>query len=138
MTALWDLHDEPEKKPRIALSRSGIVDAAIQIADADGLDAVSMQRIAADLGFTKMSLYRHVSSKSELVSSMIDTAVGEPPDLSEVPGGWRAKLEEFVRRLTEVWRKHPWLPAVTIGARVMGPHEAGWTESAVAALADTG
>jgi AcrR family transcriptional regulator len=135
---LWDLHDQPEKKPRLALSLSRIVETGILIADGDGIEAVSMQRVAADLGFTKMSLYRHVSSKSELLSLMIDTAVGEPPDLSEVPGGWRAKLEEVVRRLSEVWRRHPWLPIVTVGARFMGPREAGWTESAVAALAGTG
>jgi AcrR family transcriptional regulator len=138
MKALWDLRDQPEKKPRMPLSVSAIVEAAIAIADADGMEAVSMQRVAADLGFTKMSLYRHVSNKSELLGIMIDTAVGEPPDLGEVPGGWRARLEEFVRRLTEVWRRHPWLPAATVGARVMGPREAGWTESAVAALAGTG
>ncbi|KAB2352254.1 TetR/AcrR family transcriptional regulator [Actinomadura rudentiformis] len=138
MKALWDLRDQPEKKPRMPLSVSAIVDAAIAIADAEGIEAVSMQRVAADLGFTKMSLYRYVSNKSELLSIMIDTAVGEPPDLSKVPGGWRAKLQEFVRQLTEVWRQHPWLPAVTVGARVMGPREAGWTESAMAALAGTG
>src|SRR5688500_12487661 len=138
MKALWDLRDQPEKKPRMPLSVSAIADAAIAIADGDGIEAVSMQRVAADLGFTKMSLYRHVSNKSELLSIMIDTAAGEPPDLSEVPGDWRAKLEEFVRRLAEVWRQHPWLPTVTVGARVMGPREAGWTESAVAALAGTG
>ncbi|GAA4364259.1 hypothetical protein GCM10023088_08270 [Actinomadura verrucosospora] len=55
-----------------------------------------------------------------------------------MPGDWRARLEEFVRRLAEVWRRHPWLPAVTVGTRVMGPREAGWTESAMAALAGTG
>ena len=69
---------------------------------------------------------------------MIDTAVGEPPDLSTVPGGWRARLEEFVRQLAGVWQQHPWIPAVTVGSRVMGPREAGWIESAVAALAGTG
>jgi AcrR family transcriptional regulator len=138
MKALWDPSDQPERRPRIPLSVSAIVEAAIAVADADGIEAVSMQRVAAALGFTKMSLYRHVSNKSELLSIMIDTAVGEPPDLGEVPGGWRARLEEFVRRLAEVWRRHPWLPTVTVGTRVMGPREAGWTESAVAALAGTG
>jgi len=71
-------------------------------------------------------------------SMMIDTAVGEPPDLGGVPDNWRARLEEFVRQLAEVWRQHPWIPAVTVGSRVMGPREAGWIESAVAALAETG
>ncbi|MCP9967912.1 TetR/AcrR family transcriptional regulator [Actinomadura madurae] len=138
MNALWDLRDEPEKKPRMPLSVSAIVDTAIAIADTDGIDAVSMQRIAGDLGFTKMSLYRHVAGKSELLSLMIDTAAGEPPDLDGVSGGWRAKMEEFARQLAEVWRRHPWLPNVTVGTRVMGPCETGWTETAVAALAGTG
>src|SRR2546429_449253 len=97
-----------------------------------------MQRVAGDLGFTKMSLYRHVPGKTELLSIMIDTAVGEPPDLSGVPGGWRPRLVEFVRQLAGIWRQHPWIPAVTVGSRVMGPREAGWIESAVAALAGTG
>jgi AcrR family transcriptional regulator len=138
VTDLWDLHRQPEKTPRIGLSLPLIVKTAIEVADADGIEAVSMERVAASLGFTKMSLYRHVSNKSELLSIMIDTAVGEPPDLSGTPGGWRARLEEFARQLTGVWRQHPWVPAVTVGARIMGPREAGWIESAVAALAGTG
>jgi AcrR family transcriptional regulator len=138
MKNLWDLRDQQEKKPRVALTLPGIVRAAIYVADTDGIDAVSMQRVAGDLGFTKMSLYRHVPGKAELLAIMIDTAVGEPPDLSGVPGGWRPRLEEFVRQLTGVWRQHPWIPAVTVGSRVMGPREAGWIESAVGALAGTG
>src|SRR2546430_14236769 len=90
MKNLWDLRDEQGKKPRVALTLPGIVKAAIYVADTDGIDAVSMQRIAGDLGFTKMSLYRHVPGKAELLSLMIDTAVGEPPDLSSVPRDWRA------------------------------------------------
>lgn len=137
MKNLWDLTDEPEKAPRVALSLPGIVKAAIAIADAEGVEAVSMQRVAADLGFTKMSLYRHVPGKAELLGLMIDTAVGTPPDLSQVPGGWRGKLENFVPRLAQVWQDHPWIPAMTMGARLMGPRETGWVESAVAATAGT-
>jgi AcrR family transcriptional regulator len=138
MKNLWDLHDQQDRKPRVALTLPAIVTAAIAIADTDGIEAVSMQRVATDLGFTKMSLYRHVPGKTELLGIMIDTAVGEPPDLREVSGGWRGKLEECVRQLAEVWRQHPWIPAVTVGVRAMGPREVGWTESAVAALAGTG
>jgi len=138
MKNLWDLHDQQDRKPRVALTLPGIVRAAIAIADTDGIEAVSMQRVATDLGFTKMSLYRHVPGKTELLSIMIDTAVGEPPDLREVPGGWRGKLAEFVRQLADIWHQHPWIPAVTVGVRTMGPREVGWIESAVAALAGTG
>src|SRR3989440_19394 len=119
MKNLWDLRDEQAKKPRVALTLPGIVKAAIYVADTDGIEAVSMQRVAGDLGFTKMSLYRHVPSKTELLGIMIDTAVGEPPDLSTVPGGWRARLEEFVRQLAGVWQQHPRVPAVTRGHPVM-------------------
>ena len=138
MKNLWDLRDQEKKKPRIALTLPAIIMTAIEIADTDGIEAVSMQRVAADLGFTKMSLYRHVPGKAELLAIMIDTAIAEPPDLSGVPGGWRAKMEEFVRQLAAVWRQHPWLPLVTVGSREMGPREVGWIESPVAALAGTG
>jgi len=135
---LWDLDSQAGKKPRMGLSVPAIVKTAIEIADTDGIETVSMERVAGELGFTKMSLYRHVSGTPELLSIMIDSAVGEPPDLSRVPGDWRARLEELVRQLTDVWRRHPWIPTVTVGARIMGPRETGWTESAVAALAGTG
>src|SRR5262245_42452250 len=102
MKELWDLRDE--KKPRVALSRSAIVRAAIEVADAEGLEAISMQRIAGELGFTKMSLYRHVANKDELIGLMVDNAVGDPPDVSAIPGDWRARLEEVVRRLTAIWQ----------------------------------
>jgi len=114
-----------------------IAEAAIAVADKEGIDAVSMQRVAEDLGFTKMSLYRHVANKAELVKVMIDIAVGEPPDLSTIRDGWRSRLEELVRQLTQVWQQHPWIPDVTVGGRTMGPREVGWTESALSAFAGT-
>lgn len=134
---LWGRRDRPARGPRPALSLETIAQAAMDIADAEGLAAISMQRVAGDLGFTKMSLYRYVASKSELIAVMIDRAVGDPPDLSTIPGGWRPRLEEFVRLLTQVWEDHPWLPWATMGDRVMGPREVGWIESALSALSDT-
>jgi AcrR family transcriptional regulator len=108
----------------------------VKIADTEGLEAVSMQRVAAELGLTKMALYRYVNGKAELIAVMIEAAVGAPPDLSGVTG-WRTKLEEYARQLSAAWRHHPWLPSVTAGDRVMGPRETGWPESALSALADT-
>src|SRR5688500_17140153 len=121
----------------MGLSLGCIAEAAIAVADTDGIDAVSMQRVAEDLGFTKMSLYRHVANKAELVNVMIDMAVGEPPDLSTIRDGWRPRLEEFVRQLTRVWQQHPWIPDATVGGRTMGRREVGWIESALSAFAGT-
>lgn len=132
---LWSV--QKRREPRMGLSLGRIAAAAIAVADTDGIGAVSMQRVAEDLGFTKMSLYRHVANKAELVNAMIDVAVGDPPDLSAIRDGWRPRLEEFVRQLTGVWRQHPWIPGVTVGGRTMGPREVGWIESALSAFAGT-
>src|ERR1700719_4606163 len=67
----------PTNDPRPALSLARIVDAAVQVADAEGLDAVSMGRVAAELGAAPMSLYRHVSAKEELLELMVDAAWGD-------------------------------------------------------------
>lgn len=134
---LWGDQQQRERKPRMGLSLARIAAAAITVADTEGIDAVSMQRVAENLGFTKMSLYRHVSTKAELINVMIDTAVGEPPDLTTVHQGWRPRLEEFVRQLTAIWQQHPWIPGATVGARTMGPREVGWIESALTAFAGT-
>lgn len=134
---LWGLREPRSRGPRPGLTIAGIAGAAVEIADADGLDGLSMQRVAAALGVTKMALYRYVAGKSDLEAVMIEAAVGDPPDLAAVRDGWRARLEEFARLLAAAWREHPWLPWATVGDRVMGPRELGWVESAVAALDGT-
>jgi AcrR family transcriptional regulator len=135
---LWGLREPPTRGPKPTLSVERIARVAMEIADADGLAAVSMQRVAGELEFTKMALYRYVSGKSELLAVMIELAVEEPPDLSDHGDGWRVKLEEFARRLSVVWQRHPWLPWATLGDRVMGPRELGWVEAAVSCLDGTG
>ena len=131
---LWRLDDGV----RPALTVPRIAAAGIALADESGMAAVSMQQVAGRLDVTKMALYRHVKNKAELIAVMIEIAVGAPPDLSDVPGGWRPKLTEWAGLMRETWQWHPWLPAATVGDRAMGPREIGWTEAAVAALEGTG
>ncbi len=135
---LWGSQDKPVRPQRLALTVDRIAAAAIEVADAEGMAAVSMQHVAGRLDVTKMALYRHVTGKAELVAVMIESAVGEPPDLRTVPGGWRPRLVRWADLMRETWDRHPWLPAATTGERATGPREVGWTESAVAALEDTG
>src|SRR5689334_22149881 len=73
---LWGPRERPSRGPKPGLTRDGIVRAAIGVADAEGLAAVSMQRVAAEVGFTTMALYRYVPGKNELVALMVDSAVG--------------------------------------------------------------
>ncbi|MGP3973003.1 TetR/AcrR family transcriptional regulator [Streptomyces sp. 8N114] len=133
---LWGRREQARRGPKPALDLTRIARTAVALADAEGLEAVAMQRVAAELGFTKMALYRYVGGKSELTAIMIEAAVGDPPDLGPVTG-WRPRLEEYARHLSAAWERHPWLPAITAGDRVMGPKETGWSESALTALDGT-
>ncbi|MCX5447278.1 TetR/AcrR family transcriptional regulator [Streptomyces nigrescens] len=142
---LWGGGERPSRGPKPALNLERITLTAIGLADTGGLGAVSMQRVAAELDFTKMSLYRYVPGKSELVALMIDRAMGEPPsppspDAAGRGDGepWRVALRAWAHALAAVHRRHPWLLGAAVGPRVMGPNELGWTERALAALTDTG
>jgi AcrR family transcriptional regulator len=134
---LWGLRGRVARGPKPTLSIDRIGRAAMSIADTGGLQAVTMHRVAAELKVTKMALYRYVTSKAELLAIMIEQAVGEPPDLDTVTGGWRPKLTEWARCMWAAWDQHPWLPGTTTGERIMGPNETKWTECALAALAGT-
>ncbi|MFI9550782.1 GntR family transcriptional regulator [Nonomuraea endophytica] len=121
--------------PRQALDRKQTLRAAIAIADAEGLDAVSMRRLAAELGVGPMSLYRHVSSKDELVTQMTDEVFGEQELPDPGPDGWRAKLELISRLQWELCRRHLWLPrAVSFTRPMLVPNVMAYTEWTLRAL----
>jgi len=95
--------------PKPSLSVERIVRAAIDIAGEEGVDAVSMRRIAGELGAGTMSLYRYVRSKEELVDLMVDTALGEGPEPGAPLEGWRQHVEWCARQQWEVYLRHPWV-----------------------------
>ncbi|MFB7475138.1 TetR/AcrR family transcriptional regulator C-terminal domain-containing protein [Kitasatospora sp. NPDC056184] len=130
---LWGPPASPSRGPKPALSLERIAAAGVEIADADGLGAVSMQKVASLLDFTKMSLYRYVPGKAELVALMVEAAVGEPPAAVDVLG-WREQLVAWAKQLEDSFTRHPWLLDATVGPRVIGPKELGWLEGVVAAL----
>jgi DNA-binding transcriptional regulator YhcF (GntR family) len=97
---------KPEREPD--LTRDRIVRAAIVVADAEGVAMVSMRRVATDLGVATMSLYRHVSSKDDLVLYMADAVFAERPFPARELAGWRENLELAARLMWTVCRDHPW------------------------------
>ncbi|WP_031037363.1 TetR/AcrR family transcriptional regulator [Streptomyces sp. NRRL F-5650] len=135
---LWGPHPKPARGPRPTLDLARIARAGIDIADCSGLAEVSMQRVAAQLGVTKMALYRYVPGKAELVALMVDGAIGPYPAAGEARGGWREQMEDWARRLLTVFRRHPWALEAAVGPRIMGPGELSWMERAVSALDGTG
>lgn len=134
---LWGVDWRPSRGPKPGLSADRIAQAAVRIADTDGLPAVSMQRVASEFGFTTMSLYRYIPGKAELIDLMIDTAVGAPPDLDGL-SGWRPRLEAWARHAWAVYHQHPWVLGATATVRLAGPNEMAWLERGVGALSGTG
>ncbi|GAA3115650.1 AcrR family transcriptional regulator [Kribbella aluminosa] len=133
---LWGKEPARTRGPKPAITLAEIAAAGIAIADAEGLDAVSMQRVADDLPVTKMALYRHVPGKTELVAVMSDQAMSSPP---ERPGGpWREALQTWALDLYDGFTRHPWLLQSTIGRRPLGPNELAWMERGLAGLAGAG
>jgi AcrR family transcriptional regulator len=138
LALLWGRQVPPTRGPRPTLTLDMIASAGIEIADVDGLAAVTMHRVAERLGVTKMALYRYVPGKAELVALMVDIGIGEAPRLEELPDGWRPKLDSWAHRLFERFFAHPWALEATVGARVVGPNELSWLEQATATLTGTG
>lgn len=133
----WGLRERPAKGPKPGLSLDRIVAAAVKVAAAEGLAAVSMGRVAGELGAAPMSLYRYVASKDELLALMIDAAVGPPPALQ--PGeDWRAGLSRWSWSYYEALVGHPWVVHVPISGPPVTPNGVAWMEAGLASLTETG
>src|SRR5262249_3952253 len=104
---IW-LRPEPRSRGP-ALSRSAIAAAALEIADTEGFDAVSMRRVAQKLGVGTMTLYHYVANKDDLITLMVDAVMGEVlvPE-ADLESGWREALTRIALRSREAFRRHRW------------------------------
>jgi AcrR family transcriptional regulator len=135
---MWGVQERPTRGPKPRLTVEKIARAAIEIADAEGLTALSMRRVADQLGVAAMSLYTYVPGKAELIDVMLDTVAGEAPLLDDLPGSWRARVERWAREAYASHHRHPWVLQVATIHPPMGPNGVAWTDSALRALAGTG
>jgi DNA-binding transcriptional regulator YhcF (GntR family) len=103
---------ERREPPVSDLSRERIVSAAVELADHEGLGALSMRRVAVELGVATMALYRHVAGKDDLVLLMIERVIGEERFPDPGPDGWRARLELVARMQWAGFQRHRWLGPV--------------------------
>jgi AcrR family transcriptional regulator len=138
VAAAWGVRERPHKGPKPALNLARIVDAAVRVADTEGLDAVAMGRVAAELGAGPMSLYRHVSSKEELLRLMVDAAWGDSPRPLAPGETWRDGLSRWAWAMRAAIRRHPWAVRIPISGLPIMPREIAWFEDALACLAGTG
>ncbi|MGF0176926.1 TetR/AcrR family transcriptional regulator [Streptomyces sp. Marseille-Q5077] len=122
MELLWDAGRRPSRGPKPTLTLDQIVEAGVRVADAEGLQSVSMRRVATELGTGTMSLYRYVPGKAELLDLMLDRVQRpseNPADLGD--GGWRSALEALGRATLDLYRRHPWLLQVNQSRPILGP-----------------
>ncbi|MFD4422856.1 TetR/AcrR family transcriptional regulator [Agromyces sp. NPDC058484] len=121
---LWrDRLGEPSgsRGPKQRASVDGVVDAAIEIADDEGIDVLSMRRIAERLGMKTMSVYTYVPGKAELIDLMVDRVAGEQP-LPELGGSLRERLEQIARLAWNEYLRHPWLLSIDTSRPPLGPN----------------
>lgn len=131
---VWERPEPTRRASPEPLSRDRIVQAALALADAEGLDAVSLRKVGAALNAGPMRLYGYLETKEELLELMVDAVYGEmlTPRLGR--GDWRKVLRAFAHRLRRAAQQHPWFPDL-LGARPhQGPSALAFLESALAAL----
>ncbi|NED99121.1 TetR/AcrR family transcriptional regulator [Phytoactinopolyspora halotolerans] len=120
---LWNLRERPTRGPKPGLTLDRIVTAAIEIADAEGLEALSMRKVATKLDVGTMSLYRYIPGKNELLDLMLDRVSEAPPEIAESPSlGWRELLEMAAREHWQLCLEHPWYPFVDQSRPLLGPN----------------
>lgn len=135
---LWRTDTEHAEDSRPRLNTRLIVDTAVAIADAEGLDAPTMQRIAAELGCTAMALYRHIPGKGQLIAAMTDAATGRPPTPSSTVTHWRTEVESWVDALWGLYLSHPWMLRAPTSSAPVGPNELAWFEALLSPLSRAG
>jgi AcrR family transcriptional regulator len=133
-TTIW-MRPEPSSR-RPSHTRAEIAAAALEIADADGFDAVSMRRVAQQLGAGTMTLYHYVRNKDELITLMFDAVMGEVliPE-EELTGGWRHAVERIAVSSRETFRRHGWA-LERLGDGRPGPNGMRHFEQSLAAIAE--
>jgi AcrR family transcriptional regulator len=135
---LWGRRPHGKRGPRPGLSTDAIVDAAIRLADAEGLEAVSMARVAAELGFTTMSLYRHVTSKEELLQLMWNVSSLSSEKLVLGGDDWRSRLRMWAAFQRDLIDRHPWITQMPMASPPLSPNSLMFVEHGFATLDGTG
>lgn len=134
---LWDDRAPSTRGPKAAFSPAEVVEAAIGIADADGLAAVTMQAVSAQLGLTTMAIYRYFPNKEALYDAIVDAGMGLPPPTSP-RAEWRAEVTRWAHAKREMLCARPWLAELPFVAAPHGPNWLAWLEALAAPLSRTG
>ena len=133
---LWGIEGRSRPGPKPAFQVSDIGRAAIKLADAGGLGALSMSKVAAELGVTTMALYRYVEAKDDLYVVMLDQAFGLPARASD-GDGWRDRITAWATSFQAALLKHPWILQVPVVEPPLSPNQLVWMEEGLRAFENT-
>ena len=120
--SIWDFPEHGSRGPRARHDRAAIAALAVRIADAEGLDAVTMRRLAGELGIAVMSLYNYVPAKEHLAQLMTDQLAGEYAYPVMPPSDPRAAITDLARQGRDIARRHPWLAGLLHPPMPPGPN----------------
>jgi AcrR family transcriptional regulator len=137
LAAAWGVRERPGRGPKPALNLDRIVEAAVRVAATEGLAAVSMSRVANELGASTMSLYRYVAAKDELLALMLDAATGPPPESPDPAVGWRTGLTVWATAIRDAMLRSPWVAHLPISGPPITPYQIAWLEQALRFLGET-
>lgn len=138
MDLLWGTKPAAARGRKPGMTVDRIVATAVELADREGLDGLSMRRVADALGVGTMSLYRYLPSKAELLELMADAVMGEADLPTPHPDGWRAGLERFARASLVGYQRHPWLMSMSLTRGLMGPHQTAQLDALLRVISGTG
>lgn len=133
-TLVWERPEPPRRPAPSPLDRDRIVRAAIELADSDGLGAVSLRKVATALDAGPMRLYGYLSTKDELLDLMVDMVYGEITSSAPVGDDWRATLRTLAHRTAQAARRHEWFADLLGGRPHIGPNALAYMEASFAAL----
>jgi AcrR family transcriptional regulator len=119
--SIWDIPEQGTRGPKGKYDRAAVAVAAIRLADAGGLEAVTMRAVAAELGIAPMSLYNYVPTKDHLIQLMVDMAGSEYRYPDAEPPDKRAAIADLARQGRDITHRHPWLPDAMRRPAVFGP-----------------
>jgi AcrR family transcriptional regulator len=126
---------DPPRRP--GLTRALITETALKLADAGGVDSLSMRALAKELGVEAMSLYNHIRNKDDLLDAVVDTVVGRI-DLPRTGGHWQDELRRRAQSMRTVFLAHPWAPPLIVGRINVGPNMLAFNEATLGCLSTAG
>lgn len=135
---LWGRQEPGRRGPKQRLSTAEVVEAAIALADSEGVQALSMRKVAQAVGVSPMSLYTYVPSKAELLDLMFDRVLGDAADPDDTVATWREKLAFMARERWGLSERHPWLLDLAMHRPPLGPNMMRKAMAMLGALANMG